>query len=51
MQVQCHNAVNGFGAANSESRHYPANPKGADRHDRLDERRSGGISLRSVAGD
>jgi len=29
MRVQCHNVVNGFCAANSISRRYPANPTGA----------------------
>jgi hypothetical protein len=51
MRVRCHNVVNGFGATNSVFRRYPANPPGAVRHNRLDERRSGGISLRRVAGE
>ena len=51
MRVQCHNVVNGFDAANSFSRCHPPNPPGAGRHNRLDERRSCGISLRLVVGE
>jgi len=41
----------GFGAANSLSRRYPANPTGANRHNRMDERGGAGIPLRSLAGE
>ena len=48
---RCHNVVNGFGATNTFFKRYPANPTGANCHNRLDERRSGGISPRRVAGE
>ncbi len=41
---------NGFHDTNYCSRRRPANPKGAENHNRLDERRSGSISFRSLAG-
>jgi transposase len=50
MRVQCHNAVNGFGAANSLSRRHPGNPTSADRHNRMDERGGCGVPLGSLAG-
>src|SRR5260370_6005222 len=50
MRVQCHNVVNGLDAANRFSRRDPANPTGADRHNRLDERGGCGVPLRSLAG-
>ncbi len=50
IRVRCHNVVNGFGATNSFSRHHPANPTGADRHNRMDECGGCGITLRRVAG-
>jgi divalent metal cation (Fe/Co/Zn/Cd) transporter len=44
--------LNGFRAANSISRCYPANPTGANRHNRIDERRSGGnTALLAFGGD
>jgi hypothetical protein len=45
-----HNVVNGFGATNSFSRRDPANPTGADPHNRMDECGSSGVPHRSVAG-
>ena len=42
-KAKCHNVVNGFGAANSFARRYPANPTGADRHNRMDEYLSPGV--------
>ena len=50
MRVQCHNAVNGFGATNSFSRRDPANATGADPHNRMDECGGCGIPRRSLAG-
>jgi hypothetical protein len=49
VPIRCHNVVNGFGAANSISRRYPANSAGANRHNRMDERGGCGVSLCSLA--
>src|SRR5882762_7848426 len=50
MRVRCHNAVNGFGAANSVPRLYPANPTCANRHNRMDDGGGYGIPRCSLAG-
>jgi len=48
--VQCHNVANGLGTSNRFARCYPANPTGADPHNRMDECGGCGFPLRSLAG-
>jgi hypothetical protein len=50
VRVRCHNAVNGFGAANSFSRRHTPNPASSGNHNRMDECGGCDIAVRGVAG-